>query len=113
MKYQTHNTKTINICGTSLQGECPDHTTYKLLTTYFGKHADGDKYKVDAEWIIEFDDGTVATIYNYKSGKNYNGRSGTPKTKLTGTDWHIGGFNKKAQEKVIALLDTAHPIMAA
>lgn len=82
--------------GTSLQGYID--ISYKELVDKLGKPQDGDGYKVDAEWIVEFEDGTVATIYNYKDGKNYNGSSGTPKTKIR--DWHIGGANPEAAIKV-------------
>ena len=83
--------------GTCLQ--CEIDVTYALLKKTFGKETcDGDGYKVDAEWVLKFEDGTVATIYNYKSGKNYNGKNGTPKSKIT--DWHIGGTSYKAVERV-------------
>jgi hypothetical protein len=78
--------------GTSLQGYI--NTDYKTLKTLFGKPMKGDGYKVDAEWIIEFEGKVIATIYNYKDGKNYNGASGLSKTKIT--DWHIGGNSKMA-----------------
>jgi len=88
MKYLTHNQKKdIDILGTSLVGEI--NVSYETLKRIFGNPKSGDGYKVDAEWEIEFEDGEVATIYNYKNGKNYNGRNGTPKTKIF--DWHIGG----------------------
>ncbi len=97
MKFKTHNEKTIQIGGTSLQGSI--YITYNELKKKFGKPSNGDGYKIDAEWDIEFDNGMVATIYNYKDGKNYNGKEGTPKTKIT--DWHVGG---KTNE-VLDLLD--------
>lgn len=85
--------------GTSLQGYI--EISYKELVEKLGKPNDGDGYKVDAEWCVEFEDGTVATIYNYKDGKNYNGSSGTPKTKIT--DWHIGGNDERSYKQVHAL----------
>jgi hypothetical protein len=96
----THNDKSIDCNGTHLQGSIT--ATYAELKALFGKPHDGDGYKVDAEWEIEFADGTVATIYNWKDGKNYNGSSGLPKTKIT--DWHIGGNDKKAIQKLKELL---------
>lgn len=96
MKFKTHNQTDVNICGTSLVGYIT--CDYSTLKKVFGKPHESDGYKVDAEWDIEFADGVVASIYNYKSGKNYNGRSGTAKTKIT--NWHIGGFNNKALEYV-------------
>ena len=87
MNFKTHNQKKVESCGTGLVGYV--HTTYKKLKEIFGKPTNGDEYKIDAEWEIEFEDGKVATVYNYKDGKNYNGRDGMPKTKIT--NWHIGG----------------------
>jgi len=63
--------------------------TYAQLTKIFGKPSHtGDGYKVDAEWVIKLGDGTVFTIYNYKTGTHYLGSAGTPVTKIR--DWHIG-----------------------
>jgi len=103
MFFQTHNDKRIrqaqpiNCIGTHFQG----HLTlnYNDIKKVFGKPLGGDGYKVDAKWEIEFADGVVATIYNYKDGKNYNGASGLPKTKIT--DWHIGGHDERAVRNVI------------
>jgi len=92
MRYATWNGWNDKYNGTSLQGYI--NATYKELVAVFGKPTDGDGYKVDAQWLIEFDNGTLATIYNYKDGINYNGRSGTPKTQIT--EWHVGGFDKNA-----------------
>lgn len=101
MKFKTHNDKDIDLNGTHLQGQID--TTYSKLKKIFGKPNNGDGYKTDAEWEIEFEDGTVATIYNYKDGFNYNGREyGMSKTKIT--DWHIGGYDKKAYEMVCAMI---------
>ena len=62
---------------------------YKKLVKLLGKpNANGDEYKTDAEWNIRVN-GKFMSIYNYKDGKNYNGKSGIATTKLT--DWHIGG----------------------
>jgi hypothetical protein len=96
MKFTTHNQKEININGTHLQG----HITadYADLKKIFGKPTIGDGYKVDAEWDIEFEDGTVATIYNWKNGRNYLCKDGLPKTKIT--NWNIGGHNQKVIENL-------------
>ena len=55
-----------------------------MLISKLGEPTDSfDEYKTDAEWIIEFEDGNVATIYN----------SGTP-TDLTSLSpvawWRLG-----------------------
>lgn len=87
---------------TCLQGYIT--TTYADLVGCFGNPTcDGDGYKVDAEWIITFDDGVVATIYNYKDGPNYCGQHGTPVENIT--DWHIGGRDDTAKSNVEAVMD--------
>jgi hypothetical protein len=87
--------------GTSLQGYI--NADYKVLKKVFGKASEGDGYKVDAEWLLVFSDGVVATIYNYKDGKNYNGRSGLNKTEIT--DWHVGGNSARAVANVEHMLE--------
>lgn len=69
---------------------------YNQLVKLLGKpNRIGDDCKVDAEWEIEVN-GKVMTIYNYKDGKNYNGKSGIATTKLR--DWHIGGLDNMDAE---------------
>jgi hypothetical protein len=101
MQFTTHNNATIDTNGCSRQGEIT--ANYDELCKLFGEPTDGDGYKVDAHWGIRFEDGTIATVYNYKSGKNYNGRSGTPTEQIT--YWHIGGFSKAAADNVQITLD--------
>jgi len=101
MNFKTHNQKYVRIDGTSLQGYII--TEYNTLKKAFGKPNNGDKYKIDAEWDIEFDDGLVATVYNWKDGKAYLGADGTPKTKIV--DWHIGGKSQEAVVRVIEILE--------
>lgn len=96
----THNEKSVNTGGTSLLGYVT--ADYADLKKAFGKPLDGDGYKVDAEWELEFPDGKVATIYNWKDGKAYCGSSGTPKTKIT--DWHVGGNEVEVVNRVKAIL---------
>ena len=92
MNFKTHNNKNIDTDGSSVVGTI--NVEYSTLTKVFGNPTPSDGCKSDAEWEIEFSDGTVATIYNWKNGKNYRGSSGLPKTKIT--CWHIGGFTKKS-----------------
>ena len=94
---QCANTKTIfkpltendfdKINGTYRQATI--NIPYRILVDVFGEPLCGDGGKTDAEWIIEFADGTVATIYNYKNGIAYCGDSGIPTEQIT--DWSIGG----------------------
>lgn len=80
---------------TSLQGYVT--TTYADLVGCFGEPTcDGDGYKVDAEWIITFADGVVATIYNYKDGKNYCGEEGLDVEDIR--EWHVGGYGNTGVE---------------
>ena len=65
-------------------------TTYDRLVQVFGEPhlRDGDKTTV--EWVVEFDDGTVATIYDWKLSE-------TPTYEY---NWHVGGFNNSAVDLV-------------
>jgi len=101
MSYLTHNEIDIHRSGTSLKGyiKCD----YYLLVTLFGQPFNKDIYKSDAEWVVEFDNGTIATIYNYKDGYNYCKHKGTQTEKIT--DWHIGGTTSYAVEQVQHAID--------
>ena len=96
-----------SVNGSSLQGYI--HTSYDVLRGCFGlPTCDGDGYKVDAEWIITFNDGVVCTIYNWKDGHNYCGYDGLDVEDIT--EWHIGGVSgtgaeSRVKEVVGAYLD--------
>ena len=83
-----------------LQGHI--HVPYDDLVKAFADPGESDGYKTDAEWRIKFKDGTIATIYNYKDGYNYNGPHGLPVEKIK--DWHIGGFEQTAVERVVRVI---------
>ena len=87
-----------NIDMSSLQGYIK--TSYADLVGCFGLHDDDyDDYKSDANWTITFADGVVATVYNWKNGKNYCGEEGLELADIT--HWHIGGYrNTGAVERV-------------
>ena len=75
--------------GTSLQGEYL--TTYDDIVNTFGEPTQkGDGEKTTVEWVIKFNDGTVATIYDWKYGY-------TPKDF---TEWNVGGKSQKAYVNV-------------
>lgn len=99
--FLTHNEKKINVSGTSLIGYV--NTTYSKLFEKFNEPTNGDGYKIDAEWEIEFPDGEIATIYNWKNGKNYMGSEGYEVDEIT--YWHIGGFNNSVVERIIKILN--------
>ena len=92
-------TKTIEANGTHLQGNVG--ATYQELVEVFGEpirhESDGTTHmsnKVDAEWRITFEDGTVATIYNYKNGLNYLGAEGKRVSEIS--MWNVGGYDERA-----------------
>ena len=75
---------------TSLQGYV--ETTYAQLVELFGEPMRGGD-KTTAEWVLKFNDGTVATIYDWKE---YS-------TPMDAYDWHVGG-NKRT---VVAMVQEA------
>ena len=93
MEYKTHNQDDlINTNGTHLIDTID--LPYGEIEQAFGKPATGDFDKVQAEWVIQFEDGEVATIYDWKESCPY----------WSVTDWHIGGRNAIAVERVINIL---------
>lgn len=67
-----------------------------------------DNYKTDAEWVIEYSDGSIATIYNWKNGKNYLGDLGLSVCDIT--DWRIGGTKEEVVRWVSDLIHNSWPI---
>jgi len=84
----------VDVSGTSLQGYVV--TTFAELVKTFGAptygpdEASGDG-KVSCEWCLTFDDGTVATIYDYKEDS----------TPMGEYSWHIGGTSIDAVNRVL------------
>ena len=101
MKFEVKNEDFGVANGTSLQGYIS--ATFDELVNTFGEPGKGDEYKTDAEWIIEFNDGTVATIYNWKDGRNYCGSGGLDVEDIT--DWHIGGNGQRSVDLVESVLE--------
>ena len=108
-QYKTHNQKYVRIDGTSLRGVIV--CAYDTIKKAFGQPNCGDEYKIDAEWDIEFSDGLVATVYNWKDGKNYLGKQGTPKTQIT--EWHIGGKTEEAYNRVVEIIRAIETLKAS
>jgi len=77
--------------GTHLQGYVG--TTFAKLQDLLGEGLGGGD-KTTQEWCIEFSDGTVATIYDWKEYDTPTGHY----------DWHIGGTEKRAVQLVKDLL---------
>ena len=100
MNYTTHNTHDVTISHSHLQGHitCP----FSLLITLFGQPEAGDGETSDAQWSIEFDDGVIATLYNWKNGISYGGRLAPQVEQIT--KWNIGGFDIAAVDHVKNIL---------
>jgi len=77
--------------GTSLIGYIT--TTYAALEEKLGEPVTGGD-KTTAEWCLEFKDGSVATIYDWKCAE----------TPLQVYDWHIGGQGVGVMRQVQDLL---------
>jgi hypothetical protein len=69
--------------GTSLQGYVQAY--YHQLVAVFGE-PEGGGDKTTVEWCLQFADGTVATIYDWKESE----------TPMGLYRWHIGGRNDRA-----------------
>ena len=101
----------VDINGTHLQGYVL--ARYSDLVKIFGEPQEADGYKVSSEWEIEFADGTVASIYDYKETSLYDRDYPSPKNfriaadKGKGFEWHIGGHNKAAVARVYDALNIA------
>ena len=59
--------------------------------------------RTDVQWYLEFEDGTLASIYNWKNGKNFLGNSGLLVNNIT--KWNIGGVNDNAVLRVKKALE--------
>jgi len=84
--------RSVNVvyAGGSLQGYI--NISYAKLVEALGEPGESDGYKTDAEWSVEFVGGDIASIYNYKDGRNYLGEEGLAVEDIT--EWHIGGTSK-------------------
>jgi hypothetical protein len=92
---------TIETTGTCYQGTIK--AGFGTLSHMLGKPEFlVDNFKSDVQWVLTFDDGSVATIYNWKNGKNYLGEKGIPIVQIT--NWNIGGHNERALKNVERLL---------
>jgi len=82
---------------TCWQGEFP--ATYYQLVDAFGfpdyGPDDPGADKVTCNWSLKFEDGTVATIYDWKTGS----------TPMGFYHWHIGGHSKAAVARVLEVWD--------
>lgn len=81
--------------GTHLQGYI--NTTYGNLLEIFGEPTalESEDGKVNCEWVIEFEDGLIATIYDWKEGE----------IPVDFYDWHIGGHSSEVVERINKLFE--------
>ena len=102
MDFITSQQQPIETAGSHLIGVVV--ASYDMIKTAFGNPCGAfDDYKSQVEWEIQFEDGTIATIYDWKEGDCYHGEGqGTHFSKVT--EWHIGGFNQKAEDRVLEVL---------
>jgi hypothetical protein len=69
-------------------------SNYSELVTIFGPPTYGpnaDLDKTTCEWHLEFEDGTIVTIYDWKNNR----------TSFADHRWHIGGYDQLAVEHVM------------
>ena len=89
--------------GTSFHGATFSATLADLQVILGAPNSGGDHHdKVQNEWELELEDGTVFSVYDWKEYRRY-----TDKETI---EWHIGGMNLKdtfvAQDTLIEALDT-------
>ena len=86
-------TNDANVNMTSSKGEFP--ITYSELVEIFGRPKygpnDHNLDKTTCEWALTFEDGTIATIYDYKVGY----------TPMGEYEWHIGGHDAQAYTHIV------------
>jgi len=102
----------INSDDISCSGTCFVGTLiapYQSIADKLGAPGDSfDNYKTDGEWVLEFENGIVATIYNWKNGKNYCGDEGLELEDIE--EWHIGGRTHQVACWVEDLIKNSWPI---
>ncbi len=79
--------------------------TFNKLVSVFGQPTEQSYEfgeKVDCEWVIEFEDGMVATIYNWKNGKSYLGEDGLEIQEIE--HWMVGGHMHYVMDRINKLL---------
>jgi hypothetical protein len=89
--------------GTSFHGATFSATLADLQIILGAPNGGGDHHdKVQNEWELELEDGTVFSVYDWKEYRRY-----TDKETI---EWHIGGMNQKdtfvAQDTLVEALDT-------
>ena len=77
---------------------------YETLVRVLGEPLKGsDDFKTQAEWNIEYKDGTITTIYDWKQGKGYLGEQGIEPEDVV--EWNVGGNNPSKEMTMEHLKD--------
>ena len=100
MKFTTHNEQPSIVKesdGTHLIGHIK--STYANMLKIFGPSIHSKSQKTDFEWVIKFEDGTIATIYNINSGRK---NRGMPPIDMI-IEWHIGGKKREAFDLMLSI----------
>lgn len=92
------NSKDVDVNGTHFIANI--QTTYQKLVEVFGEETHGmsGDQKCECQWKLLFLDGTIATIYDWKTNKTYCKVNGV--SKEDNTNWTIGGANSKSLSMV-------------
>ena len=95
--------------GTSFHGATFSATLADLQVILGAPNNGGDHHdKVQNEWELELEDGTVFSVYDWKEYRRY-----TDKETI---EWHIGGMNQKdtfvAQDTLVEALDIMNTTVA-
>ena len=98
-------TNDANVNMTSYKGSLT--TTYGQLIQVFGKPDKGpddlNLDKITCEWALEFEDGVVATLYDWK----------TNRTPMAQYEWHIGGRSSEAVDRILEAFYSVFPLTNA
>lgn len=102
MEFRTGNDLDTTGTGSCLQGYVT--ATRSSLIETFGMPTytdDSESEKITTDWLIKFEDGTIANIYDWKRYEE-----GAPALNEV-YEWHIGGYTKVAVSRVQETLATA------
>lgn len=101
MKFQTNDKVTANADYTSLQGSI--QASKAELVKTFGPAAISIEPKINDLWTIQFADGTLAVIYDWKAAVRPDAES---------YNWRIGGHHPGAVSRVHEAYRAAHGLSA-
>lgn len=95
------NTFTTNVSASRTSGSCLQgyiETTYDNIVEHLGEPTRTFGHKTNAEWAVEFDDGLVASLYDWKLNNLPTGLY----------RWHVGGHNDVVVSRLASILDAPY-----